>query len=232
MDNQQLCIFTREQQQVFLTSQLGDGYIGISNSNSVYYTTNCKYEEYIDYKISLLGEMFKRKFHQKENGYNKTPIWIMRSKSNKYLQCIKDMSIIDIVNNLDELGIALWFYDDGSLHKEKLFYNLNTHKFTKEIQEKMFISFFHKFNIYPVLRIDKKKDGRTFYYLSIGKYNGAYEISKILQKYYVDCYSYKIWSSETIQKWSKLQEKLKSTNIDISKLSHRKLSIMLTKISI
>ena len=91
MDNQQLCIFNRKQQQVFLTALLGDGYIGITNSNSTYYSTSCKY---------------------------------------------------------------------------------------------------------------------------------------------VECYSYKIWSSETIQKWSKLQEKLKSTNIDINKIPHRILGKLLIKVSI
>ena len=50
MDNQQLSLLTREQLQVFLTARLGDGCITTSNSNSTYYITNCKFEEYIDFK--------------------------------------------------------------------------------------------------------------------------------------------------------------------------------------
>lgn len=46
------------------------------------------------------------------------------------------------------------------------------------------------------------------------------KISQILSKYPIKCYSYKRWSSETIQKWSKLQEKLKSEGIEITKLNN------------
>ena len=216
MDNQQLYHLSREQLQVFLTSQLGDGCIATSNSNSTYYITNCKYEEYIDFKIALLGDWFKNKRRINKNGFAKTPIWEMRSKSSNFLLFVKNAQIDDIINGLDELGIALWFYDDGSLHKTKLFYNLNTHKFSKEIQERVFIPFFNKFGIYPKLRTECKSDGRLFYYLSIEKYDGAAKISEILSKYPINCYSYKRWSSETIQKWSKLQERLKSTDKEYS----------------
>lgn len=230
--NQQLRTFTREQLQVFLTAHLGDGCIHTSNSNSTYYITNCIHEEYIDFKKTLLGNMFKKKKLIPENGYANTPIWGMRSKSSKDLNILKEMDISEVVNHLDELGIALWFYDDGSLHRVKGFYNLNTHKFPKEIQEEVFIPFFHKFGIYPTLRTERKKDGRLFYYLSINKYNGADKISEILSKYPIDCYSCKVWSSETIQKWSKLQEELKSANIDIKTLSSKKLGALWSKISI
>ena len=128
------------------------------------------------------------------------------------------MDLKDVIGNLDSLGIALWFYDDGSLHKDRLFYNLNTHKFSKEIQEQLFIPFFNKWGIFPKTIVERKKDGRVFHYLTIGKYDGAIKISQILEKYPLDCYSYKRWSSETIQKWSKLQEELKSKAIDIHTL--------------
>lgn len=52
--------------------------------------------------------------------------------------------------------------------------------------------------------------------------------SYYLNKYYVDCYNYKIWSSETIQNWSKMQEYLKSENK--SQCSNRMKSSILKKI--
>ncbi|MCG8399364.1 hypothetical protein LWS67_23025, partial [Bacillus atrophaeus] len=54
------------------------------------------------------------------------------------------------------------------------------------------------------------------YYLGINKYEGANIISEILSRYPLNCYSYKLWSSETIQKWSKLQEQLKSTDRNLT----------------
>lgn len=128
--------------QVILSGILGDGCVSTTNSNSTYFKTNCKYEEYIDFKSKLLGNMFKHKTRQEYNGYCQTPIFIMRSRSNFILKFIKNWSIQDILNNLNELGIALWFYDDGSLHKQNLFYNLNTHAFSKEVQKKIFYTIF------------------------------------------------------------------------------------------
>lgn len=37
---------------------------------------------------------------------------------------------------------------------------------------------------------------------------------KILEKYPIDCFKYKLWSSETIQNWSKLKAELKSRGIE------------------
>lgn len=216
MDNQQLSLLTRGQLQVFLTARLGDGCITTTNSNSTYYVTNCKFEEYIDFKSKLLGDMFKKKTFQEKNGFCGTPIYNMRSCSSSILKIIKELPLEEIINSLDELGIALWFYDDGSLYKTDLNYNLNTQKFSYEEHRDIFIPFFNRLGIYPIIRTENKKDGRQFYYLGINKYKGANIISEILSKYPINCYSYKRWSPETIQKWSKMQEHLKSIDRQVS----------------
>lgn len=218
MDNQQLYHLNDEQLQVFLTSQLGDGCITTSNTNSVYYSTCCIHREYIEFKKRLLGPLFKNISYKEHNGFCQTPIWTMRSCSLKELKNIKDLPLSKILEQLNELGIALWFYDDGSLHKTKDFYNLNTQKFSKEVQEQIIIPFFHKFEIYPVLTIERKKDGREFWYLRIGVRNGADKVNAILQKYPLDCFSYKRWSSETILKRSRAQESSKSKGEEIPKI--------------
>lgn len=219
------------QLQVILSGILGDGCITTTNSNSTLFITNCKYEEYIDFKISLIGDLFKNKRKQECNGFCSTPIFIMRTKSDKRLEQMKNLSIETIIDNLSELGIALWFYDDGSLHKSNLFYNLNTHAFPKDLQEKYFIPFFNKLGIYPSLQAERKKDGRTFWYLRIGKFSGADKVSTILEKYPLKCYSYKRWSSETIHKWSKFQEKLKSTDVDFNSLSTQAKTALFKKLT-
>lgn len=117
---------------------------------------------------------------------------------------------------LNELGIALWFYDDGSLHYKYGFFNLNTHEFSKEFQQDVLIPYFNNLGMKPKLLEEKKKDGRIFYYLYFGKHFGTFEIMEILQKYPIDCFKYKLWSSETIQNWSKLKTELKSRNIEVT----------------
>lgn len=203
MDNQQLYGLSNEQLQVFLTSQLGDGSIVTSNTNSTYYVTNCIHKEYIDFKSTLLGNLSRNVSYREHNGFCQTPIWILRSCSLKVLESIRSLTLLTLLDEIDELGVALWFYDDGSLHKTKHFYNLNTQKFPKEIQETILIPFFERFGIYPVLTIERKKDGRTFWYLRIGVRNGADKVTAILEKYPLDCFKYKRWSSETILKRSR-----------------------------
>lgn len=223
---------SENQLQVVLSGVLGDGYMHKTNYNSTYFVTNCKYEEYINYKRDLLGDLFKSKGYIEENGFCKIPINTLRTKSSKVFETIRDLSIKELLDNLNELGVALWFYDGGSLHKKSLFYNLNTHSFSKEIQEEYFIPFFNKLGIYPKLQRGQKKDGREFWYLRIGKFSGADRIAKILSKYPIECYSYKRWSSETIQKWSKFQEELKSTDIDFKSLSSQAQTVLFKRLSI
>ena len=147
-----------------------------------------------------------------KNGYAQKPIYRLYTHVDPDIQLIGNMSIEEGLNLMDDLGLAIWFYDDGSLHKTDLFYNLNTQAFSEEVNRDLFVPFLKNFGIIAKPTIERKKDGREFWYLRIGRYDGAYEISQILNKYPVNCYNYKVWSSETIQNWSKLQEWLKNNN--------------------
>lgn len=218
MGNQQLCNLNNNQIQVLLTGKFGDGCLTTpknSNSNSQY-STNCIHREYLEYKRKLLGDIAFNISFNPINGYSNKPIYIFNTKHLPEITYIRNLDIENSLNLMDDLGIALWIYDDGSLHKSKLFYNINCQNVSREIQEDLFIPFLNKFGIKAKTTIERKLDGRLFFYLRISKFEGAYEVSKILNKYYIDCYSYKIWSSTTIQKWSKLQEELKSTPKTIS----------------
>lgn len=192
------------------------------------YKSNCKFEEYVDFKSNLLGDLCTYKHKVEKNGYSQTPIYMFHTHVHPDITKIKNMSIEEALSLMDDLGLALWFYDDGSLHKNDLFYNLNTQVYSKEINADLFVPHLLKWNIKAKPTIERKKDGREFWYLRIGKYDGANTISEILNKFPVNCYRYKVWSSETIQNWSKMQEYLKSTNN--LNCSNRKKSIILKKI--
>ena len=221
---------SNKQLQVLLTGKFGDGSLSTPKTckdNSLY-TSNCKFEEYVDYKMKLLSDLAGTKSYIADNGYSKTGIWQFHSHVSPDITAIKNMSIEEALSLMDEQGLAMWFYDDGSLHKTKLFYNLNTQAYSEEVNKELFVPFLSKFNINTKATIERKKDGRVFWYLRIGKYDGAYEISNILNKYPVDCYNYKVWSSETILNWSKMQEYLRST--DNLNCSTRKKAVILKKI--
>ena len=225
---------TREQKQVLLTGRLGDGNLSYTPSGfSVKYQTNCKFEEYIDYKGELLGSLMGKKFYKTHNGFCQTPIWSLYSKSLPILRYFKEASLGEILEQLDDLGLALWLYDDGSLHQKKLFYNLNTQRFSETFHREVLVPYFkNKWDITVTPTIERKQDGREFWYCRIKRYEGAYIISQILAKYPVPCYNYKIISSETIQKWSKLQEELKRAGKDYHSIHPHTLTMMLTRMSL
>lgn len=227
MGNQQLYNLNQNQLQILLSGYFGDGCFHKNPQQYKYRTTySTIHEEYSVYRRHLLGDLFSNHKERKINyGYSsKNNIYIDTTRSLDILTDIYNLSIEDKLNSMTELGIALWFYDDGSLHHKSLFYNLNTQSFSKEVQEEYFIPFFNKHNIFPKIQIERKKSGKIYYYLRIPKYEGSCEIAKILSRNYLKCFDYKVWSSETIQKWSKLQERLKSLGIDYLKVNPKSLS--------
>lgn len=233
---------SNEQVQVLLTGKFGDGALATNskakfypNFNfNYYYCTNCIHKEYIEYKKKLLGSLCTSPIKESINkGFKANIIYKINSICSKAITEIACESLEKSLNRMDELGLALWFFDDGSLHKNKNFYNLNTQRYSEDINRNLIAPFLKdKFNIIAKPTIERKKDGREFWYLRIGKFDGAFKISEILKASNINCFNYKLISSETIQKWSKLQEELKSTDIDVNSLTHQKLSRLLKETSI
>lgn len=217
IDNQQDYILTNNQVQVLVSGVLGDAHIAITKSNKGRYITNCVFKEYLEYKKVLLGSLANPKIIERINqGYKHNLIYHLTSKPDNRIKRLNQLPLKEKLNLLDELGLALWFYDDGSLHKKNHFFNLNTHSFDEWDHYNILVPFFESLGMCPKVFKDKKKDGREFCYLYFGKHYGAFEIMKILSKYPIDCYKYKMWSSETIQKWSKLKVELKSKDIEVT----------------
>ena len=223
---------SNEQIQVLITGKFGDGCL-IKTPMSVMYSACCIHEEYIDYKSSLLGDLFQNKHCIENKGFKNGMLYRVYSKANPRVALICDESFEDSFNRMDSLGFALWIYDDGTKHKDKEFYQISTQKFSREIQEDIFVpGLKDKFDINAKVTPEIKKDGREYWYLRIGKFDGSYEISNILSQYPIQCYNYKVWSSETIQKWSRFQEESKSANIDIKSLNYREINAKLRHVSI
>lgn len=229
IDNQQDCNLTNNQIQVLLTGTFGDGCIRLEKSGTSVYITNCIHKEYIDYKSKLLEDLWSSNSSNINMGYKQNMIYHCRSKADIRITKIHNLSIEEKLSLFDELGLALWFYDDGSLHKRCNFFNLNTHAFSEEVHKDLLVPFFENLGMKPLILKDRKKDGREFSYLYFAKHRGTYEIMKILEKYPIDCFKYKLWSSETIQKWSKLQAELKSKGIE--NISPRKFTNILLGLS-
>lgn len=228
---------SNEQLQVLITGVFGDGCFHRYSNKETYnffYCTNSIHKEYLEFKKKLLDNLCTENISSHVNrGYEEGTIYQVKTRCTPDISSISITAPNELLSMMDELGLALWIYDDGSLHKTKLFYNINTQRFSKEFIENYIVPFLkNKFNIIAIPTIERKKNGKEYWYLRVRKYEGAFIISNILRKYYIHCFDYKIISSETILKWSKLQEQLKSTNIDINTLSPKKLTNMINKMSI
>lgn len=225
MGNQQLC--SLKTKQVILSGILGDSGIYTQSTKApkkYHFQSSCIHKEYILFKEKYLSDYHTSIDYIEKNGFCNTPIYTLRTRVDKVFTILSTYSLERVCNEIDEFGLALFLYDDCSLHKKKLFYNICTHSFSKDEQEQFIIPMFNRFGIYPKLTIDRKKDGREFYYLRVSKYEGAYEMACIMRKIPLKCFEYKLWSSETIRNWSKLQVKLKSLGIVAS---YRRLSNLL-----
>jgi hypothetical protein len=192
---------TNEQKQLMLSGLLGDG--SIKHSHISY---NCMYREYMAYKRNLAGRLAKSEVIESDNlGYKKgSKIYTFSMKINDYSRDLVSKPLSETIKDLDELGLALWILDDGSLHRKNYFYNINTHSFTREEEENILIPKLNEFGIYPSILTEKKKDGRMFSYLYVSKWNGAMVISRIIREYMVDCYKYKLIPYEIEDAYFKL----------------------------
>lgn len=211
-DNQQdYNLLNNDQIQVLVSGYFGDGHFYKSVDK---YSTNSINLEYILLKKRLLGALANEYSEAINLGYKDNIIYTLTTKRNDIIRKIKENSIEENLSLLSEMGVAFWFYDDGSRHKRCNFYNLNTHFFSEEIQQDLFLPFFKEnLGVTPKILKDVKKDGRVFSYLFFGKQNGAFEIASLLQKYPVKGYEYKLWSSETISKESKFRVELKHRGV-------------------
>jgi hypothetical protein len=216
IDNQQGYGFNEKQLQVLISGFFGDGCFKTALSGHAQFSTNSIHKEFLEYKIELLGDLVRKSgINTRINkGYKIGDIHSFSCSTSMDLAFLKSVKTDIKLSLLNDLGVALWFYDDGSLHHKNGFYNLNTHAFSEEDQIKYFLPFFKEYIGYePKILKDRKKDGRVFSYLYFNRM-ASFEIAKILNRHRIDCFSYKQWPSETIQKWSKLQAKLKSNGVE------------------
>lgn len=181
--------------QVILTGVFGDGCLH-KRGNNHYYSTSSIHKTYINFKLNLFNQLKAMGPYKINNtGYKSRKIYSMYTQEDPQISVIAGNTIKGNLELMDDLGIALWFFDDGSLHAKKHFYNLNTQKFSREVHEEFLIPYFKKkWGAEPKLAQERKKDGRHFYYLRFNKTFPTTIISSLLEKYppAAGCFNYKV----------------------------------------
>lgn len=180
------------QKQRIISALLGDGYLG---KDGILMTSSI-HEEYIQWQYDNTCGLFTEPKKVMNGGYKKSPIYKMASTAKEYLKEFNKLPLKEAIKDIDELGLALWFYDDGSRHKKNNFYNINTHSFSREEEENTLIPLLNKFDIYPIILTETKKDGRKFSYLQVSKWKGACEMSRLMRKLNLKFFDYKLLPKE------------------------------------
>ena len=95
----------------------------------------------------------------------------------------------------------------------------------------VFVPFFKdRYDITVIPTIERKKDGREFWYLRIRKYDGAFVVSELLSKYPIKSFEYKLIDQSLINKWNILKRDLIKEGIDISSVHPRSLTAKLNRL--
>ena len=163
------------QKQVILGGLLGDSsfrnYKNSEASNAIIMRHSQKQKDYIKYKCSLLGGLFihyKEYKVKKSYANEKVEAWTYSSQSIKkiYDLCVKNSHKYITrkwLEQLDWLGIAIWYMDDGSLNKgtKNPSIYLHTEGYSKKENETI-ISYFASKGIKAYLRRNKR-----YYFIAI-----------------------------------------------------------------
>lgn len=70
-----------------------------------------------------------------------------------------------ILKSITEMDLFLWYLDDGSWHKTKNTMHLYSNMLDERESRMLIGRIEDMYGIAPRLRVDRKKDGRSFYYL-------------------------------------------------------------------
>lgn len=161
-------ILEADLQTMYVNAVLGDGRIHVNKNGSVrlyFYSTS---KQLIDFKESVLnkeGHEFSVRGTQRSGYGSSTVIYNASTAGIDELSNIHRENISDILKELTELDLFLWYIDDGSWHISRNTMHLYSNSLNYEESKILIKRIEELLGIEPRLRIDKKTDGREFYYL-------------------------------------------------------------------
>jgi superfamily II DNA or RNA helicase len=188
--------------QLVISGILGDGNISI-HKKGARIRFNCVHREYIEYKKDILSIIENDKHVDKKinKGYKINDIYVYVSCLHKdllqFYNEYKQNGIKFLLNQLDDMGLALWLYDDASFSGKK-YKNcgiLHSNRYTKEENE-IISEWFNSKGFKSKLYYNKT---RNCYGIRFNK-DSAIKLIEIMKKYPFKCFNYKTDVNKTINK--------------------------------
>lgn len=155
--------------QLLLSGKIGDGsFVNQRKTGTKTYRfcTNSVNQDYIEHKQSIFNKHGIATVIEKGKHSGYIPdkyLYAFRTYITEETTAVGNMSIEEVLSNLNKLGLIYYYLDDGSLHKHKHFMHLYCNAFTDN-QALMLVDLIEYY--YPqkrcTLRYEHKRDGRTF----------------------------------------------------------------------
>ncbi|MGY3188768.1 hypothetical protein [Lysinibacillus sp. TE18511] len=152
--------------RIAINARLGDGMLGKGKNASITFMSTDK--ELLELKERMLiAEGYKGiKWGTQRSGYGGTKtIFNLRTFVDERATIVRDISIDALLTQIDELDLILWYLDDGSWHKGANTMHLYSNMLTEHQSTLLVNRIEELYGIRPKINIDRKKDGRQFYYL-------------------------------------------------------------------
>ena len=207
--------------QLMINSIVGDGCVGTNNKRGRL-LFSCIHKSYMEFKKSFFEEFGNDRFVSKgiNNGYKKGIIYSYRTNLCKdvrefYLKYKKE-GIKFLLSQLDDFGLALWLYDDGSFNRKGNGGDLHTQGFSYEDNVKICEWFWSK-GFDCRVGLSKTKVEGNLYQISMRK-KGALMCNKIMKKYPIECFEYKF--NHFNEKIDKFFEYKKEPVVDMKSLNN------------
>jgi len=194
--------FTQEQRDFLIGTLLGDGCVHQKGKSYYLYISHCeKQKDLVLWKKAILGNLVNvvnKIIDKRGNSIMYSFATVVHNNFNFFYKLFyennKKVIKENLINYLTPLSLAVWIMDDGSLNK-----NVNLRFHTEgfsETEQKILQNILKiKFDIKS--KICKfNRNNKEYYYLSLNKENTV-KISKLVEKYFVQCMKYKLYTDSS-----------------------------------
>ena len=183
---------SKTQKQVLLGSILGDGSLRKETNNCrVSFTQGYKQLDYLKWKLELLGDLVTGKVREGKSGYCDNKVYSTSTRIIKELNIYnvpEEEHVKRVLQNIDDLGVAVWFMDDGSNYCGSL--TIHTESFSYNSQL-LFQQFFkEKYGLDT--HISKCTKNHKVYYFLVFTKESSKKLSSIIGQYVPEIMRYKL----------------------------------------
>ena len=154
---------------IIKNAKLGDGSLYIPKSNiNAYLSFTSKNLDWIKYKYNKCEEieLILNGLGKQKSGYTgRRDIHKFETRVDERLTKAYYTSMEEVISNLTKEDLVHWFLDDGSYHINKNTMHLYSNMLNEKQTELLIERITNLYNIDPRKRVDRKKDGRKYFYL-------------------------------------------------------------------